>query len=59
MCTDKDDAVVKYALGGIQNRIFASRYRLELPDEKVLRKEILHGKERFLERLARLHRRPG
>jgi hypothetical protein len=57
MCTDKDDAVVKYALGGIQNRIFASRYRLELPDEDVLRMEIMREKDRFLERLAR-HGKP-
>jgi predicted nuclease of restriction endonuclease-like (RecB) superfamily len=54
MCTDKDEAVVKYALGGIRNRIFASRYRLELPDEKVLRMELLRGKERFMERRERM-----
>ena len=54
LCADKDDAVVKYALGGMQNRIFASKYRLGLPDEKVLKTEIILEKERFLERRARL-----
>jgi len=54
MCTDKDEAIVKYALGGIQNRIFASTYRLELPDEDVLRMEMICEKERFLERRVRL-----
>ena len=57
LCAGKDDAVVKYALGGMENRIFASRYRLELPDEKVLRMEIMREKDRFLERLAR-HGKP-
>ena len=50
LCADKDDAVVRYALGGMRNRIFASRYRLGFPDEEVLRKEILRERERFLGR---------
>ena len=52
LCADKDDAVVRYALGGMRNRIFASRYRLGLPDEEVLRNEILRERERFLGRRA-------
>jgi predicted nuclease of restriction endonuclease-like (RecB) superfamily len=53
LCADKDDAVVRYALGGLQNKIFASRYRLRLPEESVLRSELKKEKERFLERKAR------
>lgn len=52
LCADKDDTVVKYALGGMRNRIFASRYRLKLPPESVLRDELVKGKARFMERLA-------
>jgi predicted nuclease of restriction endonuclease-like (RecB) superfamily len=52
LCADKNDTVVKYALGGMQNRIFASRYRLSLPPEAVLRDELLKEKGRFLERAA-------
>ncbi len=41
LCTDKNDAVVKYTLGPEQSRkIFASRYKLFLPSEKELREEI-------------------
>jgi predicted nuclease of restriction endonuclease-like (RecB) superfamily len=41
LCTDKNDAVVKYTLGQDQaDRIFASRYRLHVPSEAELKKEI-------------------
>lgn len=41
LCTDKNDAVVKYMLGPEQSdKIFASRYRLHLPSEAELRAEI-------------------
>jgi len=41
LCSDKHDAVVKYALGGINARVFASKYLTNLPDEETLRREIL------------------
>ena len=41
LCTDKDDAVVKYATGGIRTRVFSSKYLTNLPDEETLRREIL------------------
>jgi hypothetical protein len=41
LCTDKNDAVVKYTLGeGQQNKIFASRYKLHVPTEAELKAEI-------------------
>lgn len=49
LCTDKKKTVVEYALGGMNNRIFASKYRLQLPDPKVLETEIEHEKQRLLE----------
>ncbi len=36
LCTDKNDAVVKYVLDEANRQIFASRYRLELPSEDEL-----------------------
>jgi predicted nuclease of restriction endonuclease-like (RecB) superfamily len=36
MCTEKNDAVVKYVLDKNQQQIFASKYQLELPSEKQL-----------------------
>jgi len=41
LCSDKDDAVVKYATGGVRARVFASKYLTNLPDEETLRQEIL------------------
>lgn len=41
LCTDKNDAVVKYTLGpGQKKTIFASRYKLYLPTEAELEAEI-------------------
>jgi hypothetical protein len=41
LCTDKNDAVVKYTLGPEQSKeIFASRYKFHLPSEAELRHEL-------------------
>ena len=45
LCSDKDDAVVHYAMGGINARMFASTYRTALPDEATLRREVLATKQ--------------
>jgi hypothetical protein len=44
LCSDKNDAVVKYATAGINARVFASRYLANLPGEEELRQEILRTK---------------
>lgn len=41
LCTQKDHALVDYALAGMDNQLFVSRYQLELPSREVL--------QRFLE----------
>jgi hypothetical protein len=41
LCSDRDDAVVKYAMGGMHAQAFASKYLTELPDEETLRREIV------------------
>lgn len=41
LCTDKNDAVVRYTLGPEHSRtIFASRYKLHLPTEEELKAEL-------------------
>jgi predicted nuclease of restriction endonuclease-like (RecB) superfamily len=41
LCTDKNDAVVKYTLSaGQEKKIFASRYKLHLPSEAELKAEL-------------------
>ncbi len=36
LCTSKDSVKVKYATGGMDNKLFVSRYMVELPSEKQL-----------------------
>lgn len=36
LCTDKDSVAAEYALGGLSNNIFASRYILYMPDKEQL-----------------------
>ncbi len=40
LCSEKDEAVVYYATGGIKTRVFASKYLTCLPNEEMLREEI-------------------
>ena len=40
LCTDKNDAVVRYTLGEGAGNIFASRYKLHLPTEAELQAEL-------------------
>ncbi len=37
---DKNDILVKYAMGGLDNNIFVSKYQLHLPDTKELEKKV-------------------
>ena len=41
LCSSKDEALVEYALPGLDTQLFVSRYQLELPKKDEL--------ERFLE----------
>ncbi len=48
LCTDKNDAVVKYTLSeGPEKKIFASRYKLHLPTEAALQAEVRRELKRF------------
>lgn len=40
LCTEKDNLQVKYALGGIKNKLFVSKYQLYLPTKEELKKII-------------------
>jgi predicted nuclease of restriction endonuclease-like (RecB) superfamily len=46
LCSEANDALAKYALEGLPNKVLAREYRLALPSEKELRAEI--GKTRAL-----------
>ena len=40
LCARKDEIIAEYALGGLTNQIFASKYVLYLPDKQDLIREI-------------------
>ena len=47
LCSEKNDAVVRYVLGDKTEQIFASRYQFALPSEDDLRAEIRREMEQF------------
>ncbi|MDR1323115.1 MAG: PDDEXK nuclease domain-containing protein [Candidatus Margulisbacteria bacterium] len=40
LCADKHDVMAEYALGGLENNIFASRYTYYIPDKEQLISEV-------------------
>jgi predicted nuclease of restriction endonuclease-like (RecB) superfamily len=40
LCTQKDHALVEYALAAMDNQLFVSKYQLHLPDPDQLRREL-------------------
>ncbi len=52
LCSEKNDAVVHYAMGGIQAKVFASQYLTQLPDPETLRREIVATQHAFQTRMA-------
>lgn len=47
LCTDKNSIDVKYALGGLSNQIFASKYVLYMPDKEQLIRQVEHVMEQW------------
>jgi predicted nuclease of restriction endonuclease-like (RecB) superfamily len=50
LCARKDQAVARYALEGLPNKVMAAEYRTALPDEKALAAEIRRTQEILQER---------
>ena len=40
LCAQKNETVVKYAIGGLSQKLFVGKYLLELPSEEELKKII-------------------
>ena len=55
LCSQKDEAIARYALDGLPNKILATEYRTVLPDEKLIAEEI-EKTRRQLETRQRLMR---
>lgn len=52
LCSKKDDAVAHYSILKDNKKLFASRYKLILPNEEVLRKELERERRLLEERIA-------
>jgi tetraacyldisaccharide-1-P 4'-kinase len=40
LCTEKDHALVQYALAAMDNHLFVSQYQLQLPTPEVLKQQL-------------------
>jgi predicted nuclease of restriction endonuclease-like (RecB) superfamily len=47
LCTDKDHALVEYALGGMDENLFVSAYKVALPDRATLEQTIRDTTDQF------------
>ncbi len=47
LCTEKDHALVEYALAGMDNALFVSRYQLELPSKELLQQQLATERKRL------------
>jgi predicted nuclease of restriction endonuclease-like (RecB) superfamily len=47
LCAQKDDALVKYATGGLPQQLFVSKYLVNLPTEEALRQIVREEQERL------------
>ena len=47
LCSERNEAVARYALEGLPSKVLAREYRLALPDEKRLVAEIEQTRERL------------
>ncbi len=50
LCAQKDEAVARYALEGLTNKVLAAEYRMVLPDEKILAAELERTRRMLEER---------
>lgn len=53
LCSEHDEAVARYSMGNLTNKVLAAQYKLALPDPRVLEKEIVKTR-RMLELRAKL-----
>ena len=57
LCTKKDEAIARYALDGLPNKILATEYRTVLPDEQLIADEIEKTRRQLEERKTKAGRK--
>ena len=58
LCSQKDEAVARYALDGLSNKVMAAEYKTALPDEAILAAKIDRTREALSRRGLLLGERP-
>ncbi len=53
LCSEHDEAVARYSMGNVTNKILAAQYKLALPDPRLIEKEIQQTR-RMLELRAKI-----
>jgi predicted nuclease of restriction endonuclease-like (RecB) superfamily len=53
LCSEKNEAVAHYALGNLHNKVLSSQYKLALPGEKELAREIANTRKALLKQTRR------
>lgn len=59
LCSQKDEAVARYALDGLPNQVMAAEYKTTLPDEAILAAEIYRTRQMLNLRAAIEFRAPS
>jgi predicted nuclease of restriction endonuclease-like (RecB) superfamily len=59
LCTDRDETVVRYAIGGLDERVFVSQYRLHLPAEQELQGFLEREQAQVVKQQARHRKKRG
>jgi predicted nuclease of restriction endonuclease-like (RecB) superfamily len=59
LCAGKREAVARYALEGLPNKILASEYLTRLPEEETIAAELEHTRQVIEERASKPSRNPG
>jgi hypothetical protein len=54
LCAQKDEAVARYALEGLPNKVMAAEYRTALPDETALAAEIERTRAMLKDRIDKV-----
>ena len=56
LCSEHDEAVARYSMGNLTNKILAAQYKLALPDPRLIEKEIEKTRRMLESPARRMHR---
>ena len=59
LCSEKDEALARYALEGLSSNVLAAEYRIALPDETVLAAELDRTRQAMEQRADSLRQEAG